>query len=515
MTHSSSELSSQEEATLTSLSASELARRIAAGRLSSQQVVQAHIRRIEAVNPRLNAVVVPLFEQARADARRADHLREQGTLLGPLHGVPITLKEQYMVAGTPTTVGLMSHRSQLTEQEGPLVTRLRQAGAIVLGKTNLSQLLLSLSGSCENPVYGRTNNPWNLARTPGGSSGGEAAIIAAGGSPLGLGADAGGSIRMPAHFCGLYSLLPTARRLTNLDTVPHAEVAGQETTVAQPCPIARSAKDLSLAMNILAAPGLNALDPSVPPVLWPDSATVSLSDLRIAMYTDNGVFAVAPAVRRAVEEAAQILRARGAIVESWNPPNVAEAIRIWVGLRTADGLAAYRRLVGDDPLDPLLAATLQSGRGGLSVDQYWQLVEEGNQYRRRFLGTLDAQRFDALLCPPYALPAPPHGGSGIVTNAGSYAILYNLLGFPAGVAPVTRVHPGEESERSLAKDSVEQAAHVVEMNSAGLPVGVQVAARPWREDIVLALMEALEEQIGVSLPIWEGSQVSSVTRFSD
>jgi len=237
--------------------------------------------------------------------------------------------------------------------------------------------------------------------------------------------------------------------LTNLDTVPHAEVAGQETTVAQPCPIARSAKDLSLAMNILAAQGLNALDPSVPPVPWPNPADVSLSGLRIAMYTDNGVFAVAPAVRRAVEEAAQILRAHGALVESWNPPNVGEAIRIWMGLRTADGLAAYRRLLGDDPCDPLLAAALQSGRPALSVDQYWQLVEEGNQYRHRFLSALDAQRFDTLLCPPYALPAPPHGGSGIVTSAAGYAILYNLLGFPAGVAPLTRVRPGEETERSL------------------------------------------------------------------
>ena len=328
MTLSSSAPTSQEDATLTRLSASELARRIAAGHLSSQEVVEAHIRHIEVVNPRLNAVVVPLFEQARAEASRADRLRKQGTLLGPLHGVPITLKEQYMVAGTPTTVGLMSYKSKVMEQEGPLVTRLRQAGAIILGKTNASQLLLSLSGSCENPVYGRTNNPWDLARAPGGSSGGEAAIIAAGGSPLGLGADAGGSIRIPAHFCGLYSLLPTARRLTNLDTAPHAEVAGQEAIIAQPCPMARSAQDLRLAMHILAAPGLNALDPSVPPVPWPDPTAVSLTGLRIGMYTDNGVFSVAPAVRRAVEEAAQILRACGALVESWNPPDVAEAVRL-------------------------------------------------------------------------------------------------------------------------------------------------------------------------------------------
>ncbi len=375
---------------------------------------------------------------------------------------------------------------------------LRQAGAILLGKTNVSQLLLSLAGSCENPVYGRTNNPWNLARTPGGRSGGEAAIIAAGGSPLGLGGDNGGSIRIPAHFCGLYSLFPTPTRLTNLDTAPYAEVAGQEAMIAQPCPIARSVEDLSLAMRILAAPGLSTLDPAVPPVPWPDPAAVSLPGLRIGMYTENGVFSVAPAVQRAVEEAAQILRTRGAIVEPWNSPDVAEAVRLFIGLRSADGFAGYKRLLGDDPCERHIASTLQSLPGAVSVDRYWQMVEERNQYRQRFLTALDAQRFDALLCPPYALPAPTHDSSGIlnVTNTGSYAILYTLLGLPAGVTPLTRVCPGEESERSVGNNSVERAARAVEMNSAGLPIGVQVVARPWREDIILALMEALEEQIG-------------------
>lgn len=462
--------------------------------VTSQEVVEAHIHRINEVNPRLNAVVVPLFEQARAEARRADQMRSRGTILGPLHGVPITLKEQFRVAGTPSTVGLMSRRWPLIETEGPLVTRLREAGAIVLGKTNASQLLLSLSGSCENPVYGRTHNPWDLERSPGGSSGGEAAIIAAGGSPLGLGGDHGGSIRVPAHFCGLYSLLPTARRLTNLDTVPYAEVAGQEATVAQPCPIARSAKDLSLAMNILAAPGLNAIDPSVPPVPWSDPGRVSVAGLRLGMYTDNGLFQVSPAIRRAVEEAAEILRKHGAIVESWTPPDAAESVRIFVGLRSADGFAGYRRLLGDDPCDPVIQATLQGRRTAMSVDQYWELVEQANQYRCRFVAALDTHNFDAVLCPPHGLPAPHHGGHGIlnVTNAGSYAIPYTLLGFSAGVAPVTRVRPGEESGRSVGKSPVEEAALAVERNSAGLPAGVQVAARPWREDIVLAVLAALD-----------------------
>jgi fatty acid amide hydrolase len=144
-------------------SASELARRIAAGELSSREVVEAHIRRIEAVNPDLNAVVVPLFEQAREEALKADHAHEQGALPGPLHGVPITLKEQFLVAGTASTVGLISQQARYTGPEGPLVQRLRQAGAIILGKTHVAQLLMYHEAT--HPVYGRTSNPWDLART--------------------------------------------------------------------------------------------------------------------------------------------------------------------------------------------------------------------------------------------------------------------------------------------------------------------------------------------------------------
>jgi fatty acid amide hydrolase len=204
-----------------------------------------------------------------------------------------------------------------------------------------------------------------------------------------------------------------------------------------------------------------------------------------------------------------MLRARGAVVESWNPPDVAQAVRIFVGLRTADGFAACRRLLGSDPLDPNIAATMESFRGALSVDQYWNLVEEGNQYRRRFLAAIDAGGYEALLCPPHALPAPPHNSSALsATKASSYAMLYNLLGFPAGVAPVTQVREGEESERSVGEDSVECAARAVEMNSAGLPVGVQVVARPWREDVVLALMAALEEQTSVNLRMCDTRHLS-------
>ena len=201
------------ETDLLKLSASEMARQVASGALSSCELVEAHIRRIEAVNPALNAVVVTRFPQARDEAAAADRARASGQPLGPLHGVPITVKECFHLTGTPATEGIGHFAGELHTDDAPPVRRLRRAGAIVLGKTNLPQLMLLHES--DNPLYGRTNNPWNLDRGPGGSSGGEAAIIAAGGSPLGLANDIGGSIRQPAHSCGIMGLKPTTLRLTN------------------------------------------------------------------------------------------------------------------------------------------------------------------------------------------------------------------------------------------------------------------------------------------------------------
>ncbi len=191
---------------LTSLSATELATMIACGDLSSVEAVEAHIERIERVNPGLNAVVVKRYDAARAEARQADERRANGEVLGPLHGVPITIKESLDLIDTPSTFGLQSRGSILARQDDLYVARMRKAGAIILGKTNVAQLLYYIES--DNPVYGRTNNPWNLDRSPGGSSGGQAAIIAAGGSPMGLGTDIGGSIRVPATFCGIAGLKP-------------------------------------------------------------------------------------------------------------------------------------------------------------------------------------------------------------------------------------------------------------------------------------------------------------------
>ncbi len=504
--------------TITNLSASVLAERIKAGEYSALEVTEAHIRRIEAVNEKINAVVIPLFDEARAQAKRADERRARGEPLGPLHGVPVTIKEQYRVAGTQTTLGALNQIGNVYHDEGPLVTKLRQAGAIILGKTNVIQTLAGYES--DNRVYGRSNNPWNLERTPGGSSGGEAAIIAARGSALGLAGDFGGSIRIPAHFCGLQGLKPTAGRLTNDDFATGLLGYGQEVFIPQPGPIARTVADLELAMAVLAETSLNITYDLVPPVPWPDPNKVRIEGMHIGFYTDNGYFPAAPALRRAVEEAAEALRNRGATVTPFTPPDAAEAVRIFLGAVSAGGAKDYQRLLGDEKPIPQVAGMfrglssppfvmsivqkLMAARGQRhlahmlqcmgprSTEKYWELVEARTAYRYRFLRALDAGNFDAIICPPAALPALTHGSSEHLFPAFTYAFTYNVLGAPAGVVAATRVRPGEESDRTVSKDMADITAQAVEQGSAGLPVGVQVVARHWREDIVLAVMAALE-----------------------
>ncbi len=504
-------------AEITRLTSQEIAQLVAHGDLSAAEVVEAHIERIEAVNPRLNAVVVKRYDAARAEAAAIDRSRAQVEALGPLGGVPMTVKESFDVAGTATTAGLTARAGHRAAADAEMVARLRGAGAILLGKTNVPQLLMA--NETDNPLYGRTNNPWSLDRAPGGSSGGEAAILAAGGSALGLGTDFGGSVRLPASSCGVHALKPTTGRLTLAGHV--ALRRGQEAILSQPGPIARRVTDLSLAMRLLAAPGQDRLDVTVPPSPWREPAEVELAKLRVGFYVDNGFFAPAAACRRAVREAAAALAARGVAVEPWTPPDAERAWEIYLQLVFADGMAGARRALRKSQKDwrmrraVEIAALPRSVRAAiarvlewrgqarlakatrrierLSLWGYWEMVEERNRYRAQFLGSLDAGRFDAILCPADALPALRHGSSFLLTDCLSYTAIYNLLGMPAGVVAATRVRPGEESNRPTSRDLVERAARRVEEGSAGLPVGVQVAARHWREDVALALMAALEE----------------------
>ena len=423
--------------------------------------------------------------------------------------------------GVPCTWGIPARRRHKAAHDGPLVGRLRAAGAVILGVTNVAQLLFAYES--DNPVYGRTNNPWDLERTPGGSSGGEAALIAAGGSPLGIGNDLGGSVRVPAHFCGIHALKPTAGRLTNLDHPAELWPRGHEIVVNQAGPLARRVSDLALAMSVLSSDD-PAADPSIAPVPWPDGSSAPLRGMRVGFYEVDGFLPAGPAVRRAVREAAAALAARGAIVEEWPPPDVPLAMDLYFGLLAAEGSAAVRRILAGSRPHPVIAdlvrlvelpgavraiavaALRRIGQARLaavvararpvSAAEYLKLVDARSRYRARFADELRAHQIDVLVCPPHASPAIRHGAGRNVLTAGSYSTLFNLLGFPAGVVAAARVRPNEETDRPITRDRVERAVRDSELGTAGLPVGIQVVARPWREDLVLAAMSHLESHFG-------------------
>ena len=500
-------------------SATKIIGQIASGDISAREVVEAHIARIEEVNPALNALVVERFEAARLEADAADHARSDGQPLGPLHGLPITIKEQFNVTGLPTTMGLHGYKDNIASTDGPLVAKLRKAGAIILGKTNVMQLLAGHVS--DNPLYGRTNNPWDLTRTPGGSSGGEAAIIAASGSSLGLGGDLGGSIRGPAHNCGIHGIKPTAHRLPGDDTPGQFFATGQTAIIPQPGPMARHVEDLILAMDVLAGPYEGNLRAPAPPVPWPDPAQVDLKGLTIGLLDDNGITTPSPALQRAIREAGTFLAARGAKVRPFTPPNLLEAFELFFALLGGDRGRKYKEVLGrEKPNDVLklnissmsipalvrplvvsflrlagqpLPATVIAQAGTDTTHKYWKAVEKANAYRHTFDQAMIDQGIDVLLLPPNTTVAAPHQEAKNRLDAFGYLGIFNVLGHPAGTVSVTRVRAGEEGNRPKTRDSVIKAIAAAEKGSRGLPLGVQVVARHWREDIVLKVMQALEE----------------------
>lgn len=506
---------------LTRLSATQLIGALRSGEVSSEVVVDAHLGRIAEVNPQINAVVVSQADQARARAREADAARRSGAALGPLHGLPITVKEQFLLEGTATTFGLEWRRDHRARESGPLVQALQAAGAIIMGKTNVGQTMIFHES--DNRLYGLTRNPWDLERTPGGSSGGESAIIAAGGSPLGMGGDLGGSVRVPAHFTGLASIKPTSGRLTQADT-PTDITDPPSYLPFQPGPLARRVADLHLAMGVLVAGSARAPDIAADALPYP-ATLPGVEGLRVAVQLDESFFRSAPAIRRAVQEAAADLASAGAIVVSFSPPPVSEAVRLFLGVMAADGGAWLRAGLHGEAADPRVAGLLKAGaiagpvrpivatimrasgqrwlartiglarpRSGAAFDR---LLGDLAAYRAAYDQAMGAAAVDLVVSPPHALPALRHGATLHldVTNAAVWAVLYNVLGLPAGVVPVTTVRAGEESDRPGSRDPVERAAMASETGSAGLPIGVQLAAGRWREDLVLAGMAAVEQAV--------------------
>lgn len=495
-------------------SATELLRRIDRGELSSRAVTQYFIDRIEAVNPGLNAVVVEQFTAALEQADRADRAYAQGKRTGRLHGLPLTIKECFDLPGTPTTLGLLRRREDIPDRTDPYVAALQAEGAIVLGKTNVSQLLAALEST--NPVYGTTNNAFNPAFSSGGSSGGEGAIVGAGASPVGLGNDIGGSIRIPAAFNGACGIKPTMARTVDQTRVLDYEVDNSINSVVGP--IAKHAEDLDLILRILseAATAYGATEPLL------DPAAVELSQLRVGYFLTDGFFPPMPAIERGIRESVARLEEQGVTTIAFEPPDLAEAEAIFYGIMGGEDQPIFLENLRDErPIEQLadllglvraapwkrkllywLTGLLgqESARrvirhvGGKGAAHYEHLEQRQRAFAQRYLQAMDQSAvgpLDAVLSPVAALPAFLHRTVDKVGLGGAYCLQHNVTGFPAGVATVGTVAADEAVARPPSRDLQSRAAARTELAAAGMPLAVQIAARPWREEVVLVLIGAL------------------------
>jgi amidase len=445
------------------LSAVELAAAIRQRIFTSQEVVRAFLKQIEAVNPALNAVVQLRAEVALEEAKSADDEALKNIFRGPLHGVPMTIKDSLDTADLITTAGTSGRAHFLPSQDATVVARLRNAGAILLGKTNTPEL--TLGGETENAIYGRTNNPYDLERTPGGSSGGPAAIVAAYGSPFDIGSDTGGSIRWPAHCCGIAGFKPTSVRVSRYGSI--ISYVGLMQSLTQLGPIARSVDDLELLLRIIA--GEDNYDPFVTDMPIRDSRNRSLAGLRVAYHLDNGLVTPTDDIKKTVRNIADLMHNAGAIITEITPPAADGAENLFTKLIVGDPSWIDRLLAKsgttDSPLPEMARSFLPEP---MSLADYSELVEELDRYRSAMHGFM--REFDLILSPAAPAPAPLHGKYNY-ENTESYLIPYNLVGWPAAV-----IRGGTSVE--------------------GLPLGVQIAGRPWRSDLVLAAARHIEAELG-------------------
>ena len=452
---------------LLNLSGTRQATLIKAGEISSTELVQAHLARIEKTNPSLNAVVEVLADSALLEASAVDQRKAAGQELRPLEGVPFSIKDSIEVAGTVCSAGTLGRKNEARSvEDATLVARLRAAGAIPLARTNLPDLLFSFE--TDNLIFGRTNNPFDVTRSAGGSSGGEAALIAAGGSPFGIGSDSAGSVRLPAHYCGIASIKPTTRRLSRAGHMPPS--GGWLEMLWQIGPMARHVEDLWTMMPLLV--GDDPRDPSLMPIPWRDPALVDLKNLRIGFFTDNGIVAADADTDRVVRRAAGFLSSQVHSVEERRPKGIEQTYDLemqMIGPDGGDALRSYLAEIGSHQIHPLLEGwlvKLEPYRTDLKgFGAYWGALDAFRAQMARYISG-----YDAILSPVASQPAVLHGCSieDQVFRGFSYTMTYNLTGWPAAVVR------GGTSQN-------------------GLPIGVQIAAAPWREDIALAVARALEQ----------------------
>jgi len=460
------------------LSATELARRIADRQLSSTEVVEAHLERIDAVNPALNAIVRVLADDARAAAAAADRKLAAGERMGPLHGVPFTVKENIDMAGLPTTWGVPALAQAVVPADAPVVERMRAAGAIPIGRTNLPDMALRVHTT--SSLHGLTRNPWHAERTAGGSSGGEASALASGMSPIGLGNDIGGSLRNPATACGIASIRPSAGRVPDAGYVPTEDhlLAVQMMNVQGP--MARRVADVRLGLRVLM--GAHPRDP------WsidaPFDGPKLSRPIRVAVLAEPPGGSTHPQVAATVRRAASALADAGYVVEEISPPRYEDAISCWARLIMGDFnsvLAQLQPMMGADAM-----AFLNVANGAvppLADAAAWSHLMIERDGVARAWSTFMADR--PLLLSPTWTQLPFEHGFDSATPEGTAATMElmrsvvpaNLLGLPSACVPA-----GHDE-------------------ATGLPIGVLVTGRRLREDLCLEAAEAIEARLGLATPI--------------
>src|SRR5579863_1712598 len=457
------------------MSAVELAAMIRDREVSSREVIQAHLDRIEAVNPHLNAIVRLLPDQALAAAGAADRAVSDGTALGPLHGVPFTVKENIDLAGTPTTQAIPALAEAIAPIDAPQVERMRAAGAIPIGRTNLPDFGVRVT--TDSALHGLTRNPWNPQRTPGGSSGGEAAALATGMSPLGLGNDLGGSLRNPAHCCGVASIKPSTGAVPAATVIPPEDLSISFQLMAVEGVMARRVADVRAGFTAIA--GQHPRDPLSVPAVFAELAPGER--LRVAVLPEPPGGSTHPGVAAAVRRAADALADDGFEVTETTPPDYEQALELWGTILAAD-LQVIRPLLeqlmgpgGRQFLVNALEYLPPSDLGG------WAMAHTARYgVARRW--SLWYQEYPVLLSPVWSQPAFPLDFD-IATLDNAIATLElmrpvlpaNLLGTPAAVVPAAMAE--------------------------GLPVGVQVMGGRYTELRCLAVAEAIEQRLGPLTPI--------------
>jgi Asp-tRNA(Asn)/Glu-tRNA(Gln) amidotransferase A subunit family amidase len=462
--------------TLTGLSAAKAAELIRQKEISPVELLDAYLARIDQVGPAINAFATECFEKARKQARLAESAVVRGGVDAPLLGVPVTVKSCFDVEGLRCEAGSLLRQGHIPTSDAAVVTSLRRAGAIILGNTCTPEMLMAYD--TESRLHGRTNNPWDAGRSAGGSSGGEAAAIAAGMSAAGIGSDGGGSIRVPAHFCGICGLKPTPGRISSRGHFPPGLGPFSFTGVVGP--MARTIADLQLLLQ-----ALEGYDPGDAAAYAPGERESSkpVESLRIGFFEDNGIATPVPEIREAVQVAATTLAREGFYVEPIRPAWLMEACELWAAIFIDAGAILLRPMVAQHEAE--VSETLRdflafaAGRPPLTAERLLKTLLARDQLRLRVLAEMD--EFPIILSPVCSIPAFKHSDGGWSNDRPAcypltmtYCQPYNLLGNPAAVLPVS--HAG------------------------ALPVGVQIAGRPYKDHEVLAVAEVLDRVFGWKNP---------------